>query len=193
MSDVLKKLQNREVGLRCRDLVSGTLTSVRVMHEVQGTGPLEIPSFLSLANSGMRVQLFCCPSSPAGQLRSVLPGEREAVLSELREWSPVEAQPSDEGAIAFDNIIPLFTFNEAADVLFTVSTGEFRDKLLVWNHEVGAPAEDVIANDLDEFVELILRDPIPLLESDVRFSCHDAPEEPLSRDAQLIALGIEED
>lgn len=192
MSDVLKKLQNRKVQLRCRDLVSGAPASVRVTHQVLGTGTLAGASFLALANSGLRVQLFSCSSSPAGKIRSVTLGQKESVLSELREWLPLETNLGDEGGIAFDDIIPLFRFDEAADLLFTVPSGEFRDRLLLWDHEIGAPAEAVIANDLAGFVELILRDPIPLLESDVRFSCGDVADGTLSPDAQLIALAIED-
>ena len=58
--------------------------------------------------------------------------------------------------------------------------------------ETGVPGEEVIANDLEAFVELVLGNPIPVLESDVRFTWRDVPDGTLSEDAQLIAVGIEE-
>ena len=118
--------------------------------------------------------------------------EREGVLSELREWLLDGSESTGDGDFAFDDIIPIFVFDEAADVLFTVPSGEFRDKLLLWDHETGVPGEEVIANDLEAFVELVLGNPIPVLESDVRFTWRDVPDGTLSEDAQLIAVGIEE-
>lgn len=152
----------------------------------------EEAGFLALAGADLSVRLFCCLSSPTGKIRSVSRDERSTVLSELEAWTLDKDEALADVDFAFDDIVPVFVFDEGADVFFTVRAGEHRGQLLAWDHETGSPSAGVIATSLEEFVALVLAEPVPILESDVRFSCVDAPGEPLSRDAQLIAESIEE-
>jgi len=187
----MNRLNGKQVRLVCRDLVSAATAIVSATHQFLGCPEEVEPSFMSLANSGALFRLFCCPSSPTGKIYSIAPEERESVRAQMKEWMLEEDGGFDGFDFGFDDIIPIFCFAEAADVFFTVSSGRFRNKLLAWDHELGAPAEAVISNSFEEFVELVLRNPIALMESDIRFTRDDAANETLDEDAQLVAIRLE--